>query len=116
MNGIDVAAVFAALKVAEHDRPVLRNATLGDVHRYSIIGCEIELPVHFDLWMMGARHATVTSARHARDGLSEYVYVRVHALPTKHKRIKISKLDWDYCKLTKLPVGGKLFREPNSGE
>lgn len=88
------------------------DATLGDVHRHSIIGSRIQIPVHFDLWMRGAMYGVITSVRHGRNGHSDYVNVKMDN-PRIRRRVKVSKLDWGYCRLIDLPFGGKLR---NSGE
>ena len=63
------------------------------------IGTRIELPVHYDWWMRGARYGVITSHRRARAGLSAYVYVKLDALPTRAKRVKVWWPDLDYAKV-----------------
>jgi hypothetical protein len=55
----------------------------------------IELPVHTDWWMRGARYGKVTSI--GKD--ARWVYVKLDALPTKHKRIKLWAIDYEYAKI-----------------
>jgi hypothetical protein len=53
----------------------------------------IELPVHYDWWMRGARYGVVTSI--GKD--ARWVYVKLDALPANAKRIKLWALDYEYA-------------------
>ncbi len=79
---IDVLAIFNALrgKSAPH------------------VGDHIELPVHYDMWMRGARYGRVTARRAGKPGRSAYVSVKVDALPHNARRVKVWALDWEHCK------------------
>ena len=63
-----------------------------------LIGKRIEIPVHYDLWMRGARFGTVTKAGPSKPGQSAYVYVKMDH-PQVKRRLKLWALDWDYCKV-----------------
>ena len=63
-----------------------------------LVGKRIEIPVHYDLWMRGARHGTVTQFRHGEPGQSDYVYVKMDH-PQVRKRLKLWRIDWDYVKV-----------------
>jgi hypothetical protein len=59
-------------------------------------GDRIEFPVHYDIWMQGARYGVVTACRNGKPGMSDYVYVKPDLAP--HRRVKVWRLDWAYCK------------------
>jgi hypothetical protein len=63
------------------------------------IGDRIEIPVHYDWWMRGARYGVVTSTRGGKTGIAAYAYVKLDALPTNARRLKVWAMDWSYCKL-----------------
>ena len=63
-----------------------------------LIGKRIEIPVHYDLWMRGARFGTVTKAMPGKPGQSAFVYVKMDH-PQVKRRLKLWALDWDYCKV-----------------
>ena len=58
-----------------------------------LVGMRLEIPVHFDLWMQGARFGKVTSA--AKDG-SEILVKMDH--PQVKNRVKIREADFDNCR------------------
>lgn len=60
---------------------------------HHLVGKKLEIPVHFDLWMQGARFGTVTSA--ARDG-SQVLVKMDH--PQVKRRIAIREADFDNCR------------------
>ena len=62
------------------------------------IGDRIQIPVHYDMWMRGARYGVVTSTRGGNTGIAAYAYVKLDALPTNARRLKVWACDWDYCK------------------
>ena len=61
------------------------------------IGQRIEIPVHYDLWMRGARFGEITAFRNGKDGTSDYYLVKIDH-PQVRKRLKLWRLDWDYAK------------------
>ena len=61
------------------------------------IGTRIEIPVHYDLWMQGARFGTVTAYRNGKNGQSDYVYVKMDH-PQVRKRLKLWRQDWEYAR------------------
>lgn len=62
------------------------------------IGTRIEIPVHYDLWMRGARFGVVsTGVRSGKPGQSDYFYVKLDNLSVK-RSLKIWRSDWDYIK------------------
>jgi hypothetical protein len=69
-----------------------------DKYGKSLIGAEIEIPVHYDLWMQGARFGKVTAFREGKGGTSSYVLVKINH-PRVHGRLKIWALDWDYIRI-----------------
>jgi hypothetical protein len=62
------------------------------------IGKRIEIPVHYDLWMRGARFGEVTGYRNGRNGQSAYLLVKIDH-PQVKRRLKLWALDWNYAKL-----------------
>lgn len=58
----------------------------------ALVGKRVEIPVHYDAWMRGARCGVVTSV--GRDG--EYIRVAPDIKPSW--RIKVWRLDYDYIK------------------
>lgn len=62
------------------------------------IGTRIEIPVHYDLWMQGATHGTITAFRHGKPGQSDYYLVKMDH-PEVKKHLKLWRLDWDYVKI-----------------
>jgi hypothetical protein len=62
------------------------------------IGQRIEIPVHYDLWMRGARFGTIRAFRNGKPGTSDYVLVRLEH-PGVKKLLKLWRPDWDYTKL-----------------
>jgi hypothetical protein len=69
-------------------------ASLADLHR-----ARIEFPVHYDIWMRGARYGVVTAMRHSRNGRSAYASVKVISLPAKARRVKLWWPDFRYAKV-----------------
>ena len=62
------------------------------------IGARIEIPVHYDMWMRGARFGTVTAYRNGKPGLSACVLVRMDH-PQVRRSLKVWAPDWDYVKV-----------------
>lgn len=60
-------------------------------------GQRIEIPVHYDAWMRGARMGTVTGFRHQQPGKSAFYYVRLDH-PAYRKSLKLWVHDVPYCK------------------
>lgn len=61
-------------------------------------GRRIEIPVHYDLWMRGARFGLITAFRHGEPGQSDYVLVKMDHAQVK-RRLKLWRIDWDYAKV-----------------
>jgi hypothetical protein len=64
------------------------------------LGTRIEIPVHYDLWMRGARFGVITAFRAGKPGLSDCYLVKMDH-PEVKRRLKLWRLDWDYAKETK---------------
>jgi hypothetical protein len=62
------------------------------------IGSRVEIPVHYDMWMRGARMGVVTAFRNGQSGQSDYVLVKLDH-PQAKKSLKVWRLDWDYMKV-----------------
>ena len=65
-------------------------------HR-QLIGKRVELPVHYDMWMRGARFGVVTAYRNGGLGTSDYLLVKMDH-PQARRRLKLWRPDWDYAK------------------
>mgnify|MGYP003491833802 FL=1 len=63
-----------------------------------MIGKRIEIPVHYDAWMRGARFGTITQFRFGDVGRSSFFYVKLDH-PQIKRRLKLWRLDWAYAKL-----------------
>jgi hypothetical protein len=63
-----------------------------------LLGHRVEIPVHYDLWMRGARFGLVTSFRRGKPGQSDYVTVKMDH-PQVRRCLKLWRLDWDYAKV-----------------
>ena len=61
------------------------------------IGKRVEVPVHFDAWMRGARFGTVTAYRQGSAGVSDVLLVRLDH-PSYRKCLRIPRMDWEYMK------------------
>jgi len=59
------------------------------------VGKRIQIPVHYDAWMRGARYGVVTSWRSGKPGQSDYISVKLDCIP--NKRLKIWRMDIDYA-------------------
>lgn len=64
----------------------------------NLIGKRIEIPVHYNLWMQGARFGEVVSFHSGRQGTSDYYKVKMDH-PQVKKQLKLWKLDWAYIKI-----------------
>ena len=61
-------------------------------------GKRIEIPVHYDMWMRGARFGVVTGFVAGKLGSSDYVTVKMDD-PGVKKRLKLWRSDWPYAKV-----------------
>lgn len=64
----------------------------------SLIGKRVEIPVHYDLWMRGARFGTVTGRRQGKPGLSAYLVVKMDH-PQVKRRLKVWAIDAKYLRV-----------------
>lgn len=65
---------------------------------FNPIGKRIEIPVHYDLWMRGARCGEITAFRHGKNGLSDHYLVKMDH-PQVRRRLKLWRIDWDFAKV-----------------
>lgn len=63
-----------------------------------LIGKRVEIPVHYDLWMRGARFGEVTVFRQGNAGQSDYVMVKIDH-PQVRRRLKVWRMDWPYMRI-----------------
>lgn len=63
-----------------------------------LVGKRIEIPVHYDLWMQGARYGTVTGFRYGAPGQSAYALVKMDHSQVK-RRLKLWLIDADYIRV-----------------
>lgn len=78
--------------------PTLSAADVRSPDNRPPIGARIEIPVHYDMWMRGARTGTVTTFRRGKLGQSDYVTVRMDH-PQVRKLLKVWAPDWGYTKI-----------------
>lgn len=69
-----------------YDRPKLRK------------GQRVEVPVHYDAWIRGARFGTVTGFRQSKPGYSAFYFVRLDH-PAYRNSLKLWEHDVPYCKV-----------------
>ncbi|QWY83405.1 hypothetical protein [Rhizobium phage RHph_X3_9] len=60
----------------------------------SLVGKRIEIPVHYNMWMRGARFGTVTSV--GKDGA--FIRVRMEHAQVRNK-LKVWRIDYDFIKV-----------------
>lgn len=63
-----------------------------------LIDKRVEIPVHYDLWMRGARLGRVVSRHRGKAGVSAYLRVQMEH-PQVRRSIKVWALDIDYMKV-----------------
>ena len=59
------------------------------------IGQQIEIPVHYDMWMRGARFGRVVSYHNGKLGQSDFIKIKMDH-PQVKKLFKVWRLDWDF--------------------
>lgn len=64
------------------------------VQAQGLLGKRIEIPVHFDMWMRGARFGKVTSVGTG----GEWICVKMEH-PEIKRRVKVARIDYDYVKV-----------------
>lgn len=64
----------------------------------ALIGKRVEIPVHYDLWMRGARCGVVTGRRQGKPGRSAYLLVKMDHTQVG-RRVKVWAIDADYLKI-----------------
>jgi hypothetical protein len=62
------------------------------------IGKRIEIPVHYDLWMQGARFGKVTAIRRGKSGQSAYLLVKIDHSQVS-RSLKLWAHDVEYAKI-----------------
>lgn len=74
--------------------------TTADTEREAkaFMGKRVEIPVHYDRWMQGARFGKVTAWRKCRDGKSAHICVTMDN-PQVRRRVKVWAIDFDYVKV-----------------
>jgi hypothetical protein len=61
-------------------------------------GMRIEIPVHYDTWMRGAKFGTITQYRKGKEGYLDYWLVKMDH-PQIKRRLKLWAIDCDYAKV-----------------
>lgn len=64
----------------------------------TFIGKRVEIPVHYNLWMCGARFGTVTGRRRGSNGHSAYLTVKMDH-PQVRRCVKLWALDVEYARV-----------------
>lgn len=62
-----------------------------------LVGKRVEIPVHYDMWMRGARTGVITSVGKGKPGTSAFVRVKMDH-PQVRRRVRVWAIDWDYMK------------------
>jgi hypothetical protein len=62
------------------------------------VGARIEIPVHYDTWMRGARFGRVTGRRRGKPGQSDYLMVKLEH-PQAKRTLKLWSHDVPYAKV-----------------
>jgi hypothetical protein len=70
----------------------------ADMKPENWIGKRVEIPVHYDMWMRGARFGQVTGFRRGKAGQSDFIYVKLDH-PQAKRSLKIWRPDWEYMRL-----------------
>ena len=63
----------------------------------ALVGRRVEIPVHCDLWMQGARFGEVVSFHPGAPGKSAFVKVKMDN-PRIQRLLKVWAPDWQYMK------------------
>lgn len=63
-----------------------------------LVGKRVEIPVHHDMWMRGARTGVITSVGKGKPGVSAFVRVKMDH-PQVRRRVRVWAIDWEYMKL-----------------
>ena len=63
-----------------------------------LIGKRVEIPVHYDMWMRGARFGTVTRYYRGKPGQSDFLYVRMDH-PQVRRSLKLWRPDWPFARV-----------------
>ncbi len=77
-------------------RKVRRNGMTPSQAK-ALIGKRVEIPVHYNKWMQGARYGEVTAFRQGKPGTSAALLVKLDKAPKT--RLKVWALDWPYLKV-----------------
>ena len=64
----------------------------------ALVGKRVEIPVHYDVWMRGARFGTVTGWSKGKPGYSAYVRVTMDH-PQVRRAVRVHALDFDYMRI-----------------
>jgi hypothetical protein len=65
---------------------------------FNPIGQRIEIPVHYDMWMRGARFGEITAFRHGKPGQSDHYLIKMDH-PQIRRRLKLWRGDWEFAKV-----------------
>lgn len=78
---------------ARYDLPVTFTRAQRCALGHSLVGKRVEIPVHYNMWMRGARFGYVASV--GPD--AEYVKVKLDH-PQARKQLKVWRIDFEYMK------------------
>jgi hypothetical protein len=97
-TGDNMTVVAPMSASGQMDDEIMRAATRIALQDHKpLIGKRVEIPVHYDLWMRGARMGTVTQYRNGKDGQSDCLLVKMDH-PQVRRRVKLWRPDWEYAK------------------
>lgn len=83
--------------------------TVDDCERQAreLVGARIEIPVHYDLWMRGARYGTVVGLAWERNGAGEKI-VKAIRVKMDHPQVKrlarVWRIDFDCINVISKPL------------
>lgn len=63
-----------------------------------LVGKRVEVPVHYDVWMRGARYGVVRSLWWQSDGVCAGVKVKLDH-PQARRLLRVHRIDLDYIKV-----------------
>ena len=93
-----IAGFLKTVTYYDSTRAEAKRQFIRDVRHGGLVGCRIEIPVHYDLWMQGARFGTVTGYRAGKSGQADYLLVKMDH-PQAKRGLKLWRQDWPFVKV-----------------
>lgn len=92
-----IAGFLKTVTYYDYTRAEAKQQFINAVRHGGLMGCRIEIPVHYDRWMQGARFGKVTGYRNGKPGQSDYLLVKMEH-PQVKRCVKVWRRDWPYVK------------------